>query len=496
MHLPTTTSLLALGALCSTLAVAPAGEGPEPPPREFRGVWVATVANLDWPSRPGLSAGEQKREAIAILDECVRLNLNAVIWQARPAGDALYDSGKEPWSHYLTGRQGEAPGYDPLAFWVGEAHQRGLELHAWFNPYRVRHSGASDITLADSHIANHRPEWVVELADGHLWLLPTEGGVEDHTIDVIMDVVRRYDIDGVHFDDYFYPYASSLGGRSFPDDKSWRRYREDGGTLARGDWRRGAVNSLVERLYREVKAERPSVRVGISPFGIWQPGHPPGITGLNPFEVLHADSRHWLREGWLDYMTPQLYWPIHQTAQSFPVLLRWWREQNIHGRHLWPGLGTFWITSNPPRHRKTPNDVVAEIMVTRGIVAENTGHVHFRMQWFLNHPELGEALLEGPYRERALVPASPWLGRTPHPPPDVRINRRGDHLQFSWGPAGGAPPFLWVVYTERGGRWSHEILPGTARSHTTAPAARAAVTAIDRLGNESGLVVHDLELPP
>jgi uncharacterized lipoprotein YddW (UPF0748 family) len=310
------------------------------PRREFRGVWVATVSNIDWPSRRDLSVEQQKAELLDLLDRAQRLHLNAIILQVRPACDALYASDLEPWSEYLTGQMGKAPEpfYDPLAFAVAEAHRRGLELHAWFNPYRARHAAAAG-TIAPGHISRTQPD-LVKTYGKSLWLDPGEPSVQEHTIRVIMDVVRRYDIDGVHLDDYFYPYKERDAQNQvlpFPDEPSWERYLQTGGKLGRSDWRRENVNTLVRRLYRQIKASKPWVKFGISPFGIWRPGFPSQIQGFDAYEELFADARKWLAEGWVDYFTPQLYWRIEQTAQSYPVLLNWWVQQNLQGRHLWPG---------------------------------------------------------------------------------------------------------------------------------------------------------------
>ena len=310
--------------------------------REFRGVWVATVDNIDWPSRPGLPADSQRVEAVALLDRSVELGLNAVVLQVRPQADALYASDLEPWSYYLTGQQGQppVPFYDPLQFWVEQAHARGLELHAWFNPYRANHPKHAG-PLHETSVARAQPEWILTLGDsGFLWMDPGYDGVRELTLSVILDVVDRYDIDGVHMDDYFYPYPSYNGGQDFPDDETWNAYRAGGGSLSRADWRRANVDRFVEELHARLRQRTRPVKLGISPFGIWRPGHPASIeAGLDQHEMLYADARRWLHEGWVDYYTPQLYWPISQVAQSFPVLLGWWARNNPHDRHLYAVLG-------------------------------------------------------------------------------------------------------------------------------------------------------------
>ena len=329
------------GVVVASLFVAQASASDAPPlKREFRGVWVATVANIDWPSKPGLSAEKQREELIAIFDKAVHLRLNAVVFQVRPMADSLYESKLEPWSEFLTGTMGKSPGYDPLAFAVKEAHARGLELHAWFNPYRARTPTAKS-AAPDDHITKRRPD-LAKPYGKHYWMNPTHTDVQDQSIAVILDVVKRYDVDGVHIDDYFYPYKEKDEKTGeiipFPDDDTWEKYQKEGGKLKRDDWRRDAVNKFVERMYRDVKAVKPWVKVGISPFGIWRPGTPPGIAGFDQYAELYADARLWFNQGWVDYYTPQLYWAIAQEKQSFPKLLGWWVGENSKNRHLWPGL--------------------------------------------------------------------------------------------------------------------------------------------------------------
>ncbi|HEY7116152.1 MAG TPA: family 10 glycosylhydrolase, partial [Tepidisphaeraceae bacterium] len=310
---------------------------PPPPPREFRAAWVATVANIDWPSKPGLPAAQQIAEIQTLLDRAADLNLNAIILQVRPSCDALYESPLEPWSEYLTGAQGVPPYpfYDPLATWIQEAHKRGMELHAWFNPYRARHKDAKSPD-APKHVAVTRPD-LVRKFNGWEWLDPGEPEAAQRTLDVILDVVRRYDIDGVHLDDYFYPYKEYLNNQDFPDDASWQKYQKSGGQLARADWRRDNVNRLIRDLYAGIKRIKPHVKFGVSPFGVAHPGVPDTVESkFDQYNILYADPQLWLKEGWLDYCTPQLYWQL-DSKQPYADLLKWWAEQNTLNRHLWPG---------------------------------------------------------------------------------------------------------------------------------------------------------------
>src|SRR5438128_2395687 len=312
----------------------------EPPPamREMRGMWVATVTNIDWPSKPGLSCEEQQKEMIAILDRARELKFNAIILQVRTSCDAFYPSDLEPWSEYLTGQQGKPPEpfYDPLAMWIEQAHARGLELHAWFNPFRARHPAAK--SDSPQHISKTHPELVKQYGK-YQWLDPGEPAAREHTLKVFRDVVHRYDIDGVHIDDYFYPYPEK--GVDFPDEASWQRYQKSGGKLSRADWRRQNINDLIEKTYAMIKQEKPHVKFGISPFGIWKPGFPAAVAGFNQYDSLYADAKLWLNKGWCDYFTPQLYWRISATSQPYKGLLDWWISENSKGRNIYPGLAPY-----------------------------------------------------------------------------------------------------------------------------------------------------------
>jgi uncharacterized lipoprotein YddW (UPF0748 family) len=461
-------------------------------PREFRGVWVATVDNIDWPSRPGLPPDSQRAELVALLDRAAALNLNAIILQVRPAADALYPSELEPWSEYLTGRSGQAPNpyYDPLRFAVDEAHRRGMELHAWFNPYRARHPSAKS-ELSPDHVARANPE-LVRAYGPYLWMDPGEPAVRARSLAVVLDVVRRYDIDGVHIDDYFYPYPETDSATrrpiDFPDEPSWARYVAGGGRMSRDDWRRENVNTFIRELYEGIHREKPWVKFGISPFGWWRPNNPPGTgTAFDQHEQLYADARKWIREGWVDYYTPQLYWAISRPDVPYPVLLRWWIEQNVHGRHMWPGN----FTSRVPGEWRA-EEIVNQVWVTRGMVGAG-GNVHFSMKAFLQDADsIDERLLAGPYRQRALIPASPWLGARVMPAPTlVMMGREGSARVARWEPAPGTEAAWWVVRMRRGGRWFIDVLPGPAREYVPLGAAAAfsppelvVVSAVDRLGVE------------
>ena len=304
----------------------PVTEAPRPVrAREFRAVWVTTVINLDFPSRRGLSNAEIKHEIDYIVRHSQSLGLNAIILQVRPAGDAIYPSAIFPWSKYLTGEQGLAPadGFDPLAYWIQQAHAHGLELHAWINPYRVTHSTSriTDVNqLHPSNPARQRPHLAIVHGNA-LYLDPGFPESRQLIIDGIVELLRNYSLDGIHFDDYFYP------ARNFNDSVSFARY---GGGMDRTQWRVNNVNSLIYGVQRAINGINPNVRFGISPTGIWanRGSHPLGSNtrGYQHYIELSADSRRWVQEGWIDYIVPQIYWHIGFNIADYYTLLRWWED--------------------------------------------------------------------------------------------------------------------------------------------------------------------------
>ncbi len=459
----------------------------EPPgvQREFRGAWIATVGNIDWPSKPGLPVKQQQDEMIALLDRAVRLNLNAIVFQVRPACDAFYASKLEPWSPYLTGTMGQAPEpfYDPLEFAVTEAHKRGLELHAWFNPYRAAVLSPK-VILGANHISHTHPDWVRKYGN-MLWLDPGEKKVQDYSLRVIMDVVKRYDIDGVHFDDYFYPYKQQDAQENdleFPDAASWRKYGA-GGRLSHEDWRRENVNTFVHRVYDSIKGTKPWVKFGISPFGIWQPGYPQQIKGFNAYGVLYGDARKWLTNGWVDYLAPQLYWPIAPPDQSFPVLLKWWEDQNPKHRNLWPGLDSERVGG-----KWSADEVVNQIKITREHSDGAAGTIHWSVKCLMrDRGGLATALANGVYAEPALIPSSSWLERNFPAKPKVTFDDAGN---LNWQPAAGERISVWLLQTKVADHWHTSILPATERQHSFSDAPQVvALTEIDRCGVASPAVV-------
>jgi uncharacterized lipoprotein YddW (UPF0748 family) len=308
----------------------------------FGRLGFACVYNIDWPSRKGMGAGAQQAEMKAMLDRMASMKMNAIIFQVRPNADAVYQSRLEPWSHWISGTQGISPGYDPLAYCIQQAHARGIEVHAWFNPFRALPN--SKIPTARNHVVKTHPS-VIRDFKNYKWMDPSNAFTQQRALSVILDVVNRYDVDGIHIDDYFYPY---------PDVDSQGRAKPifpDGKTPAA---RRAASDGFVKAMYSKVKAKKPWVRVGISPFGIWRPGVPAGTTAtIDAYHHLAADSRKWLQQGWCDYLSPQLYWRI-KSPQSFSRLIAWWRSQGT--RPVWPGIASARINSSEDPGRGARRD--------------------------------------------------------------------------------------------------------------------------------------------
>ncbi len=338
------------------------------PKYEFRAVWVATVNNIDWPSKPGLSVEAQKQEVIKILDLQKSLNMNAVILQIRPAADAFYPSELEPWSRYLTGTPGKAPEpfYDPLKFWIDECHKRGMELHAWLNPYRVAQNAKEP--LAANHIAFQHPDWILEYG-GKLYFDPGLPQTREFVAKVVKDIVTRYDVDAIHFDDYFYPYPTT---EEFPDTTSFKLYNRAFLPENKADWRRENVDILIEMLNDTIKAVKPWVKFGISPFGVWRniADDPQGSdtkAGTTNYDQLYANVIKWQEKGWIDYLLPQLYWQIGHPSVDFKVLANWWKD-HAYGRAMYIGEAVYKIDTNSTVKEWTlPDEMSNQLRLLRTI---------------------------------------------------------------------------------------------------------------------------------
>ena len=474
---------LLLVACSRRASVSAPDAGPPPVMREMRGLWVATVRNIDWPSNASLPADRQQAELIDILDRAVAAGFNAIVFQVRPAADAVYRSELEPWSVLLSGRQGTDPGYDPLQFAIEQAHRRGLELHAWINPFRA--GNASDtLVFAPNHVWNTRRQ-LVRVYGAQVWFDPGEPEAHEHSMRVVTDIVRRYDIDGIHMDDYFYPYPvrdSARGGNlAFPDSASYAR---SGSTLGKDDWRRQNIDRFVERMYRESHAIKPAIKVGISPFGIWRPGNPPSVAGFDAYAAIYADARKWLREGWVDYFVPQLYWAIDAPQQSFPALLDWWIGENTRNRHVWPGLATYRAAASSNGFRR--DEIARQVQLIRERPIP-PGHIMFNTTTTLKRDNGVLETLRPLYDQPALVPAFPWFDNAPPSAPTISVSDRRLRLEAT----GETPRFLLIQWRTRGswfgrGEWNAAKVSGTVTSFALSDEADwVRVTAVDRAGNAS-----------
>ena len=450
-----------------------------PPPREFRAAWIATVANIDWPSKPGLPVAQQQAELVSLLDRAAQLHFNAVFFQVRPVSDSFYFSTLEPWSEYLTGVQGRGtqPLYDPLAFALTEAHQRGLELHAWFNPFRAWHPDAKSPPAAN-HITKTRPDLIRRYGNQTL-LDPGEPEAQRHVLNVMLDVVKRYDVDGVVIDDYFYPYPQKdWAGREldFPDQASWKKYGVPSG-LSRADWRRDNVNRFIRKLSQSIKALKPQVQFGVSPFGIWRPQHPPPIRGMDAYDKIFADSRRWLANGWVDYFAPQLYWPTASREQNFSALLNWWRAQNTQGRHVLAGLYDAKFSAA---------EIARQIQTVRAQSGADAGVVHYHLRSVLETPAL-TAAVKALYAQPALVPTSPWIDAIPPEKPRLFVTATKNSVTVRWENSGAEPARWWLLQKCRDHFWTTDILPASqgGRILNGMNIDALAVRAVDRLGNLS-----------
>lgn len=332
------------------------------PKREMKGVWIATIANIDWPSKKDLSVNIQKREMLLLLDSLSRVGINTVVFQCRPMADALYKSPFEPWSEYVTGIQGKAPdekGYDPLEFVVEEAHKRCMEVHAWVNPYRV--TNGPEARLASDHIYYKRPELFCSYG-GKICFNPGLKETEEYLLKILRDIVVRYDIDGLHLDDYFYPYP--VGGQDFPDEQTFRK--DPRGFSNKADWRRDNVSHTIRTIQDMIKKEKPWVQFGVSPFGVWrnQAKDPNGSktkAGVTNYDDLYADVLLWAQKGWIDYIVPQLYWEIGMKAADYATLAPWWRKNIPTTCNLYFGLFASGLEVNKTKAWKTPNELIRQM---------------------------------------------------------------------------------------------------------------------------------------
>jgi uncharacterized lipoprotein YddW (UPF0748 family) len=455
---------------------------PPPPARELRGAWLATVANIDWPSKPGLPVAQQKAELISLLDRAAQLHLNAIYFQVRPVADAFYASPLEPWSEYLTGVQGRSPGYDPLALAVAEAHQRGLQLHAWFNPFRAGHPESKSPPALNHAVRTH--PGLIRHYGRQIWFDPGEPEARARALAAVLDVVKRYDVDGVVFDDYFYPYPEknwSGAPMDFPDDASWKKIGAQSG-LSRDDWRRANINQFVQKVSQTVHAAKPWVQFGISPFGIWRPGVPAGIDAkaLDAYGRLYADARLWLASGWVDYLAPQLYWSIAPREHSFPLLFQWWRQQNPKGRHVFAALNDAAVGT------KFSDDEIGRQIDAVRTQTSNGGEIHYHLRNLVENLSLAKTVA-AKYAQPALAPAATWLPAPASATPKLTVDLANHSAHVRWENAGTEPSRGWLLQFRAGGNWTMQIFPVERTDCYLDKASPDAVSlrAVDRLGNLS-----------
>ncbi len=492
-----------LGALLLLLPLS--GVGQSPPKHELRGAWIATFTNIDWPSANTLSVAAQQSELLQLLDQLRATGINAVYFQVRSQCDAMYESQLEPWSADLTGRQGRAPdpAYDPLAFLIAACRQRGLEVHAWFNPFRAVSNVANLAAFAPNHIARTRPEWL--LAQGSLRILdPGIPQVREHVIGVILDVLRRYDVDGIHFDDYFYPYPPA-SGPAFNDDATFAA--DARGFTNRQDWRRDNINLFIQRSQESIRAVKPWVKFGVSPFGIWRnrASDPAGsaTNGLQSYSDIYADSRKWIQQAWVDYLTPQIYWSVGFSVANYGVLLPWWNALG-GSRHIYSGMAAYKVNNGgTDPNWSQPAQLPDQVRLNRQH-PQVRGQTFFSTRSVLGNP-LGvrDALRDDLFRTPALLPPMPWKDDQPPPPvANLTVQTRGNEVTLSWvAPPATANPLdqvrQFVIYRSSGSTIDRadaaHIVRITANetetSHTEAGLLPGTyyytVTALDRLHNES-----------
>lgn len=483
--------------------------------REFRGAWIATVINLDWPSSKSLSPQQQRDELTSLLDNLYATGINAVIFQVRVECDAYYSSPYEPWSYWLTGQQGKSPSplYDPLTFAIQEAHKRGMELHAWFNPYRaVRNTNPSSSTYyapAANHLSVTNPSWILPFPTVNLKVLnPGLPEVRDHVAKIVADVVRRYEVDGIHMDDYFYPYpAGSFPGITTEDNATFAAYSR--GISNIGDWRRDNINLLIKQIYDSVQAIKPWVKFGMSPFGIWRPSNPPGISGLDAYATIYCDALAWLRARSIDYLTPQLYWAFGG-GQDYGKLMPWWADSvAAYGRHFYTGNATYKLNPSEIGAFSSASEISNQIRWNRAS-PKTQGSIQFRAKSITaNYRSFADSSKYDLFRYPSIIPSMPWKETVPPLMPSnltVNTDPQTNLQRLRWDPplqaSDGDSAKRYLVYRFSAPRFQtsdqeypknllaltgQSSLVPSARIDTSSAIYYYAVSSIDKNNNESGL---------
>jgi uncharacterized lipoprotein YddW (UPF0748 family) len=409
------------------------------PKRELRGVWISTHISLDWPNRTQTPT-QQQAALRSILDHNKATGMNAAFLQVRSQADAMYPSELEPWSYYLTNQQGSAPSpaWDPLQFAIDETRKRGMEFHAWINPYRAVATASNQgntAMYAPNHVSRAHPEWLLTVGTVKI-LNPGLPEVRDHVVSVIMDIVNRYDLDGLHFDDYFYPSGTTGDDAAYNADP--RGFPNT--TAGRADWRRDNINILIQRVNDSIRAVKPWVKFGVSPSGIYRSstdpavGSPTSSGASQHYSAMFADTRKWIQQGWVDYLAPQVYWYMGQTGSDYKLLVPWWNE-NAYERHMYIGLADYKMRDTAGW--SNPNEINNQIALNRS-QAHIAGQIHFRHQFLQNDP-LGyrTSLMNSTYARPALLPTMAWKGTQAPGAPDGLVASAGDNnaLQLAWASA-------------------------------------------------------------
>ena len=476
--------LAAMACVAAAATAATKAQATDQPVREFRGAWIHTIFQKQYSNQ---TTQENKAYLRRQLDSLRLCGCNAIIFQVRPQADALYPSKLEPWSRHLTGTAGVAPSpmWDPLKFMISEAHTRGMELHAWLNPYRVTTTPGE--VLPKGHIYHKHPERFVEY-DGKVYFDPAFAENRDFIVRVVDDIVSRYDVDAIHMDDYFYPYPKP--GVDFPDDAS---YALTGNGMDRGDWRRQNVNLLIEQIHKAIVARKPWVRFGISPFGIWRnkKSDPRGsnTNGLENYDALYADVTLWTRKGWVDYMLPQLYWALDHPSAPTESLAYWWND-NANGRHMYFGQCVAWTMDKPDmKPSSDPNQLAHKIRLSRQLpnVQGNCWWPAYDLT--RNYRGVADSLIHKEQSRIALVPSYPWIDSiAPDAVRNLKANASDSAISLHWNaPRTSDPlqvPRFYVIYRDS------QIIAVTdatsfTDSHATPGRHTYSVTVLDRANNES-----------
>ncbi len=471
------------------------------PKREVRALWITTAFNLDWPSSSSLSARKQKEEFIEILEHHKKKHINTLFLQVRVAADALYNSKYEPWSKVLTGKKGKGPDYDPLQFAIEECHKRNIELHTWFNIFRAE-TNPKALKKEKNHIVRKHPKWFLKTTKGYFFN-PGVSKVHTYLNRVVLDVVENYDIDGIHFDDYFYP--QEVNGVKIKDYKLWKKANKKGDSLDIKDWRRENINDFIKLVSKAIKKSKPYVKFGISPAAVWrhETKDPEGSHtkyAISSYDDLYGDSRKWLAEGWVDYLVPQLYQSTKHPHADFRSVLDWWDKESYERHHLYVGHAIYKIgTKNYDWNN--PRELFTQISLTRKYKNIN-GSAFFRAGNFNRKTAKIEKNIEQSfYTYLALQPTMPWLDSIPpNTPQNLRIKKTKKGNLLRWTPPNKASDnqiaYRYLVYRValnaeinfNHPKYIVAYQPGTSFLDIKSDPNTIYlyfVTALDRLGNES-----------